>query len=103
MPRRTRANSGKQTIPPAGPVTVRRVKPTKGTAPKSPAKSAPAKPAEPKEPTYTEDEARDLLCQGYSPEQVAKRTGYSLNWVKKQRVPAKSLLDQALEKAGSPK
>jgi hypothetical protein len=94
MPRRTRANSGKQTIPPAGPVTVRRVQPAKPTK-----KSTPAKPAE---PTYTEDEARDLLCQGYSPERVALRTGYSLAWVRKQRVPAKSLLDQAREKAASP-
>lgn len=79
MPRRTRANAGKQETPPAGPVTVRRA------APKT---------------SWTEPQARDLLRQGYTPQQVARRTGYSLAWVKAQPIPRKSLLDQALGRGG---
>lgn len=40
---------------------------------------------------YSEDEARDLLHQGYAPEQVATRTGFPLNWVQRQSVPRESL------------
>lgn len=36
---------------------------------------------------WTEEEARDLLRQGYADQQVAKVTGYALEWVKAQPVP----------------
>lgn len=78
MPRRTRATAGKQETPP-GRVTVRRV---------------------PRKTEWTEPQARDLLRQGYTPQQVARRTGYSLAWVKAQPIPRKSLLDQALGRGG---
>lgn len=77
--RRTRANAGTQETPPPGPVTVRRVKP---------------------QTEWTEPQARDLLRQGYTHEQVAKQTGYPLAWVKRQPVPRKSLLDIALGRGG---
>lgn len=80
MPRRTRANAGTQTTPAAGPVTVRRMAPRKTS--------------------WSEPEARDLLRQGYTAEQVAKQTGYSLDWVRRQPVPRKSLLDLALGRGG---
>lgn len=36
---------------------------------------------------WTKDEARDLLRQGYEPAQVARITGYSLEWVESQSIP----------------
>lgn len=36
---------------------------------------------------WTEEEARDLLRQGYSNEQIAKATGYGVDWVAAQSVP----------------
>lgn len=79
MPRRTRANAGTQETPAAGPVTVRRVQ-SNGD--------------------WSEPQARDLLRQGYTPQQVARQTGYPLKWVKAQPIPRKSLLDIALGRGG---
>jgi hypothetical protein len=79
MPRRTRANAGKQETPPPGLVTVRRVS---------------------RNTEWTEPQARDLLRQGYTAAQVAKKTGYPLAWVEAQPIPRKSLLDQALGRGG---
>lgn len=36
---------------------------------------------------YSEDDARDLLWQGYSPESVAKKSGFALSWVRAQATP----------------
>lgn len=36
---------------------------------------------------YTEDDARDLLLQGYSPESVAAKSGFALSWVRSQPTP----------------
>lgn len=40
---------------------------------------------------WTEDEARDLLRQGYRPDQVARVTGYDVEWVRAQPVPRKPI------------
>jgi len=53
-----------------------------------------------KKTEWTEPQARDMLRQGYTCEQVAKRTGYPLAWVKAQPVPKQSLLDIALGRGG---
>lgn len=111
----TRANSGKESRYPAGEVTVRRVNPTKKAAAKRAVPAAEAAPllfsesvpqprptrAKPVAvdpgPTvsgWTQEQARDLLWQGYSHEQVARRTGYPLPWVLKQAVPNCSLQDK---------
>lgn len=66
--RKTRANNGKGSGSTNGPVETRRVPPVA------------------REP-YTEDEARDLLFQGYGDEQVAAMSGFPLAWVRKQPVP----------------
>lgn len=97
---KTRANSGKESTPPAGPVTVRRVAPTKKAAAKKQSSpttiafsEAPVDPG-PTVSGWTQEQARDLLWQGYSHEQVARRTGYPLPWVLKQAVPNCSLQDK---------
>jgi hypothetical protein len=36
---------------------------------------------------WSEEEARDLLWQGYADQQVARVTGFELAWVKAQQVP----------------
>jgi hypothetical protein len=40
---------------------------------------------------WTEAEARDLLRQGYADAQVARVTGYALEWVRAQKVPWKPI------------
>lgn len=71
MARRTRANNGDGTTPENDPVRVRSMnRPKNG---------------------WTEAEARDLLRQGYADEQVARVTGYALEWVKAQKVPWKAI------------
>lgn len=71
MVRRTRANAGKESNPENGPVTVRSMnRPKHG---------------------WTQAEARDLLRQGYADEQVARVTGYALEWVQAQSVPWKPI------------
>jgi hypothetical protein len=40
---------------------------------------------------WTEAEARDLLRQGYEPEQIARITGYGVEWVRAQAVPRKPI------------
>lgn len=82
MPRSTRANSGTQESTPEVPAARPRIK----RAPRAVASE------------WTQDQARDLLHQGYSREQVAARTGFPLSWVKSQPIPQQSLLDIALGK-----
>jgi hypothetical protein len=40
---------------------------------------------------WTEAEARDLLRQGYEPDQVARVTGYGIEWVQAQPIPRKPI------------
>jgi hypothetical protein len=54
----------------------------------------------PQDIEWTEDAARDLLRQGYTPEAVAKRSGYSLRWVKQQRIPQTPLTEQLAQGKG---
>lgn len=68
--RKTRANNGEGSGAKNGPVSVRRVR-----------------PAEP----WTEDQARDLIYQGYAAEAIAKKTGFPVAWVKAQPMPRSSL------------
>lgn len=57
-----------------GRVTARRVKPREG---------------------WTEEEALDLLAQGYAEEYVVRKTGLPLQWVRAQRVPTVTRLERA--------
>jgi hypothetical protein len=43
---------------------------------------------------WTEEEAVDLLAQGYTPAQVARVTGFRVRWVEEQRVPRGTLLER---------
>lgn len=50
---------------------------------------------------WTEEEARDLLRQGYSDEQVARVTGYDVTWVQVQSIPREPI-HPALAPKGRP-
>jgi len=41
---------------------------------------------------WSEEQALDLLAQGYSVEQVARRTGCTAAWLRAQRVPTTTAL-----------
>jgi hypothetical protein len=77
MGRRLRANAGTDNSEKNGPVTVRQMNRPKAG--------------------WTEDEAKDLLWQGYADDQVAHITGFALAWVRAQKVPSKPIHPVLLE------
>lgn len=47
---------------------------------------------------WTEEQAIDLITQGYSYEYAAKTSGYSIRWLLEQRIPREPLSRRVLVK-----